>query len=73
MATFDATRPAVAASAIGIGRATIEFVRETLRKEGIPIRYGIPASKLTAVERDFMEMESASRKPRACSPGARHG
>jgi len=58
MATFDATRPAVAASAIGIGRATIEFLRETLQKEGIPIRYGIPASKLAAVERDFMEMET---------------
>ena len=28
MATFDATRPAVAASAIGIGRAAVEFVRE---------------------------------------------
>jgi acyl-CoA dehydrogenase len=58
MATFDATRPAVAASAIGIGRAAIEFVREALEKEGVTIRYGIAASKLTAVERDFMEMES---------------
>jgi acyl-CoA dehydrogenase len=58
MATFDATRPAVAASAIGIGRAAIDFVRETLAKEGIAIRYGLAPSKLTAVERDFMEMES---------------
>jgi acyl-CoA dehydrogenase len=58
MATFDATRPAVAASAIGIGRAAIEFVRETLEKEGVAIRYGVTASKLSAVERDFMEMES---------------
>ena len=58
MATFDATRPAVAASAIGIGRAAIEFVREALDKEGVAIRYGLATSKLTAVERDFMEMES---------------
>jgi acyl-CoA dehydrogenase len=58
MATFDATRPAVAASAIGIGRAAIEFVRETLAKEGVTIGYGVAISKLTAVERDFMEMES---------------
>jgi acyl-CoA dehydrogenase len=58
MATFDATRPAVAASAIGIGRATIEFVRETLEREGITVRYGLPATKLSAVERDFMEMEA---------------
>ena len=58
MATFDATRPAVAASAIGIGRAAIEFVRETLAEEGTSIRYGVATSKLSAVERDFMEMES---------------
>ncbi len=58
MATFDATRPAVAASAIGIGRAAIDFVRETLEKEGVPIRYGVAPGKLTAVERDFMEMET---------------
>jgi acyl-CoA dehydrogenase len=58
MATFDATRPAVAASAIGIGRAAIEFVRESLEKEGLVIRYGAAASSLSAVERDFMEMES---------------
>jgi acyl-CoA dehydrogenase len=58
MATFDATRPAVAASAIGIGRATIEFIRETLEQDGIKVRYGVAASKLSAVERDFMEMET---------------
>jgi acyl-CoA dehydrogenase len=58
MATFDATRPAVAASAIGIGRAAIEFVRESLEKEGLVIRYGAAPSSLSAIERDFMEMES---------------
>jgi acyl-CoA dehydrogenase len=58
MATFDATRPAVAASALGIGRAAVDYVREELQKRGIPIRYGIAPSKLTAVERDFMDMEA---------------
>jgi acyl-CoA dehydrogenase len=58
MATFDATRPAVAASAIGIGRAAIDFVREAFDKAGIVIRYDAPPSKLTALERDFMEMEA---------------
>ncbi len=58
MATFDATRPAVAASAIGIGRAAVEFVREVFEKEGLPIRYGVAPSKLTTRERDFMEMEA---------------
>jgi acyl-CoA dehydrogenase len=58
MATFDATRPAVAASAIGIGRAALEFVRETLDKAGIKIHYGIAPKKLTTLERDFMDMEA---------------
>ena len=34
MATFDATRPGVAASAIGIGRAALEFAREKLEENG---------------------------------------
>ena len=58
MATFDATRPAVAASAIGIGRAAVDFVREALDKAGIKIRYGISPKKLTTLERDFMDMEA---------------
>jgi acyl-CoA dehydrogenase len=58
MATFDATRPAVAASAIGIGRAAVDFVREALENSGTTIRYGVSAARLAAVERDFMEMES---------------
>jgi len=58
MATFDATRPIVAASAIGIGRAAVDFVRETLRNEGVTIRYHVPSTKLTALERDFMDMEA---------------
>ena len=58
MATFDATRPAVAASAIGIGRAAIDFVREALAEAGIEIRYDAPAHRLTALERDFMDMEA---------------
>ena len=58
MATFDATRPAVAASAIGIGRAAVDYVREVFDKEGIKIRYGIATSKLTTLERDFMDMEA---------------
>ena len=58
MATFDATRPIVAASAIGIGRAAVDFVRDTLQKEGVTIRYHLPPTKLTTVERDFMEMEA---------------
>ncbi len=58
MATFDATRPIVAASALGVGRAALDFVRDELQRQGIPIRYGIASHKLTATERDFMDMEA---------------
>ncbi len=58
MQTFDASRPAVAASAIGVGRAAIEFVKETLAKEGIEVPYGLPRHKLTAVQRDVLDMEA---------------
>ncbi len=57
MATFDATRPIVAAMAIGVGRAALDFVRDFLKEQNVPIRYGISPRRLTALERDFMEME----------------
>ena len=57
MATFDATRPIVAAMAIGVGRAALDSVRDFLQQEKITIRYGISPRRLTALERDFMEME----------------
>lgn len=58
MATFDASRPFVAASALGIGRASVELVKEKLAEAGIEIPYGAPYHKLTAIQRDVMEMES---------------
>jgi acyl-CoA dehydrogenase len=58
MKTFDATRPIVAASAVGIARAALEYTRETLAKEGIEVDYTKPRHELTAVERDLMEMEA---------------
>jgi len=58
MATFDATRPIVAAMALGVGRAALDFVKETLEKDGIEIRYGLPRNKLTSIERDVMDMEA---------------
>jgi acyl-CoA dehydrogenase len=58
MATFDATRPLVAAQALGVGRAALDLVKEILDKKGIQIRYGVPRHQLTSVERDVMDMES---------------
>ena len=58
MKTFDASRPAVAASAVGIARATVELTKEILAKEGIVVDYTKPRHQLTAVERDLIEMEA---------------
>jgi len=58
MATFDATRPIIAAMALGVGRAALDFVKEKLREEGVQVRYNAPRHDLTAIERDVMEMEA---------------
>ncbi len=58
MATFDVTRPLVAAQALGVTRAALDMLRDELTKQGIKVRYDVPRSKQTAIERDFMEMES---------------
>jgi acyl-CoA dehydrogenase len=61
MATFDATRPLVAATGIGVARAALELVKEHLEKEGLQVRYGLPRQKLTSIERDIIDMEVALR------------
>jgi acyl-CoA dehydrogenase len=61
MATFDATRPNVAASALGIARATLELLKEKLAERGVKVRYGTPRHLLTALERDIVEMEAQLR------------
>ncbi len=61
MKTFDATRPIVAASALGIARAAFEFTRDTLAKEGVRMEYGKPRHKLSAVQADLLEMEAQVR------------
>jgi acyl-CoA dehydrogenase len=58
MQTFDASRPAVAASAIGVGRAALEFVKAELEKAGVAVTYDVPRYKLTAVQRDLLDMEA---------------
>jgi acyl-CoA dehydrogenase len=57
MATFDASRPFVAASALGIARAALEFLTEKVGDEGIEIRYGLPRSRMTNLEREIIDMK----------------
>lgn len=58
MATFDASRPIVAAMAVGVGRAALDYVKEALAEQGIVPRYDAPRTELSAIERDVMEMEA---------------
>jgi len=58
MATFDASRPIVAAMAVGVGRAALDFVKEELERQGIVIRYDAPPREQTAIERDVIDMEA---------------
>lgn len=57
MATFDATRPLVSASALGVARATLELLKESLEQAGVQVRYGLPRQKLTYVEQQVIDME----------------
>jgi acyl-CoA dehydrogenase len=58
MATFDASRPIVAAMAVGVGRASLDFLKQELERNGVAPRYDAPPHALSAVERDVMEMEA---------------
>lgn len=62
MRTFDATRPIVAASAIGIGRAAFEFARDTLAKQGVRMDYESPRWKLTTAQAELLDMEIQLRQ-----------
>jgi acyl-CoA dehydrogenase len=61
MATFDSTRPSVAASALGIARASLELVKELLALSGVEVRYDRPRHLLPAVVRDVIDMEAQLR------------
>jgi len=58
MKTFDATRPTVAAMAIGVARAALEFTKEKLEKEGFSFPYDRSRHELSAVQKDVMDMEA---------------
>lgn len=61
MKTFDASRPAVAASAVGVARAALELAQEKLADEGVKVDYTKAAHEMSAVERDLIEMEARQK------------
>jgi acyl-CoA dehydrogenase len=58
LATFDATRPIVAAQSVGVARAALELLQSHLAAVDRTVRYGVSAQNLTAVERDVAELEA---------------
>lgn len=58
MQTFDNTRPAVAAMALGVARAALEFTKEKIQESGITLDYDKNVNGLTSLEKDFYTMES---------------
>lgn len=58
MATFDNTRPLVAAMAIGVARASLERLREVLTDAGVKIDYDAPAWNQSAAASEYIRLES---------------
>ncbi len=58
MATFDNTRPLVAAMAVGCARASLELTRELLEDAGVVIDYDRPAQTQSAAAATFLQLES---------------
>lgn len=58
MKTFDASRPIVAASAMGVARAALETTRSKLAENGIEVDYAKPKHSRSAIQQDLVEMEA---------------
>ncbi|HSE07360.1 MAG TPA: acyl-CoA dehydrogenase family protein [Nocardioidaceae bacterium] len=58
MATFDNTRPLVAAMAVGCARASLELTRELLESAGIEIDYDRPAQTQSSAAATYLAMEA---------------
>ncbi len=58
LATFDATRPAVAIQAIGVARAALEFTKGKLEEVGYTFPYDRGIHSLNAVQKEVLDMEA---------------
>ena len=58
MATFDNTRPLVAAMAVGCARASLDLTRELLEQAGVEVDYDRPAITQSAAAARFLQMEA---------------
>ncbi len=58
MATFDNTRPMVAAMAVGCARASLDLTRDLLERAGVAIDYDRPAQNQSAAAATFLRLEA---------------
>ena len=58
MATFDNTRPLVAAMAVGCARASLDLTRDLLERAGVVVDYDRPAKLQTAAAARFLQLEA---------------
>ncbi len=58
MATFDNTRPLVAAMALGCARAALDLTKDILEDAGVAIDYVRPAFAQSAAAATFLQMEA---------------
>ncbi|HEY0904056.1 MAG TPA: acyl-CoA dehydrogenase family protein [Marmoricola sp.] len=58
MATFDNTRPLVAAMAVGCARASLDLTRDILEQAGIEVDYDRPALNQSAAAATFLQLEA---------------
>jgi acyl-CoA dehydrogenase len=58
MATFDNTRPLVAAMAVGCAQASLDLTRDLLMRAGVTVDYDRPAVTQSAAAAKFLQMEA---------------
>ena len=58
MATFDNTRPLVAAMAVGCARAALDLTRELLEQAGVTVDHDRPGIIQSAAAAKFLQLEA---------------
>jgi len=58
MATFDMTRPHIAAQAVGVSRAALDFTKEKLEEAGYHFPYDRSIGELSVIQHSVLEMEA---------------
>ncbi len=58
MKTFDNTRPLVAAMAIGIATAAVDFLKEQLQQKGAELSYTKNVHNISSIEKEYYRMEA---------------